>query len=49
MKTISEILDEVKNDMCNDYCKWPNAWDEDKEEIALEDSEQCKNCPLNRL
>lgn len=49
MKTVSEILEEVKNVMCSNYCKWPDQWDEEEEEMELFDSYQCKNCPLNRL
>jgi len=49
MSTLSEILEEVKEKMCNDYCRYPNEWDEEKEGCELCESEVCANCPLNRL
>lgn len=49
MKTISEQIEEIKNDMCRNYCKYPDIWDEETEGIELADSEHCQNCPLNRL
>ena len=49
MKTIIDILEEVKAEMCINYCKWPDLWDAEKEGKDLSDSEQCENCPLNRL
>ena len=49
MSSITEILEEVKNDICNKYCKWPEEWDEEKEGIELCESDICANCPLNRL
>ena len=35
--------------MCDDYCKWPAIWDEEKMGYPLADSDICKNCPLNTL
>lgn len=49
MKSISDILEEVKTEMCNNYCKWPDQWNEEKEGMDLIDSDQCINCPLNKL
>lgn len=48
-KTAIEIIQEVSEDLCNNYCKYPDSWDEEKEGIPLEDSDICTNCPLNRL
>lgn len=48
-KTISEIIEEVKTDICMNYCKYPGARDEEKMGIELPESEICKNCPLDRL
>ena len=48
-QTIAEIIDEVKIAMCNDYCKYPHIWDEEKEGCELIDSDICLNCPLGRL
>lgn len=47
--TIAEILEEVKTDMCNDYCRYPKEFDEEKEGCELCESEHCQSCPLNRL
>lgn len=48
-KSIVEILNEVVDDICNNYCKYPSIWDEEKEGCELCESEICQNCPLNRL
>ena len=48
-QTISEIIEEVKDEICQHYCKWPYQWDEEKEGIELSESTLCKNCPLRRL
>ena len=47
--TVSEIIEEIKVAMCNDYCRFPNEFDEEKEGCELYESEICGNCPLNRL
>lgn len=49
METVSEIIEEVKTQMCNDYCRFPREWDEEKEGMELTESDHCQNCPLNRL
>ena len=49
MKTISEQMEEIKQIMCDKYCKFPYLWDEEKEGQELCESELCENCPLNRL
>ena len=48
-QTISEIIEEVKDEICQYYCKWPYQWDEEAEGCALDDSTLCENCPLGRL
>ena len=47
--TIPQILEEVVEEMCQKYCKYPEQWDEEKEGVELSESEICANCPLNRL
>lgn len=47
-KSVSEIIHEVTEDICNHYCKYPDTWDEETQG-DLFDSEICQNCPLNRL
>ena len=48
-KNISEQLEEIAETFCNDYCKYPEIWDEEKEGCELMDSEVCANCPLNKI
>lgn len=48
-KSISEILEEVKEQICEDYCRYPRDWDEIEEGMELIDSDICINCPLGRL
>jgi hypothetical protein len=42
-KTISEMFEDIKEQMCDKYCKYVDELGE--EEI----DELCTNCPLNRL
>ena len=45
---ISRTFDEVKQQICDDYCRY--ACDKTPGEIEdLWDSETCNNCPLNKL
>ena len=48
-KTVAEMLLDIANDICNNYCKFPDIYDEQKEGVELCESEICANCPLNRL
>lgn len=48
--SIAEQIEDIKKDMCDNYCKMPyrysaNEW----EEIVYSDDSPCNNCPLNRL
>lgn len=46
----TEIIEEVKDQICNDYCRYPREWDEEEHDgLELYDSDICANCPLNRL
>lgn len=47
--TITEALEDIANKICDEYCKYPDTWDEEKEGCELCDSEICKNCPVGRL
>lgn len=49
MDSISKQLEEISNEICNNYCKYPEQWDEEKEGCELIDSDICLNCPLGRL
>lgn len=48
-KTITKQLEDIASEICWNYCKWPDKWDEEAEECELSESEICGNCPLNRL
>lgn len=37
-------LEEIKNDMCDNFCKWPF-----NTETQADLNEICKDCPLSRL
>ena len=48
-KTITEQIQEIVDDICQHYCKYPDIWDEEAEGMELAESDHCMNCPLNRL
>ena len=49
-KSIKQILEDVFEDMCNNYCKYPYEYNpEDHDGVELWDSEICDNCPLSKL
>ena len=44
-----DTVGEIDEKICSSYCKYPDIWDEEKEEMPLMDSDICQNCPLNDL
>lgn len=49
---LSDQLDEteiVKEDYCNNYCKYPMLWSTKEAGMELCESDYCKNCPTNRM
>lgn len=48
-KSIIKQLQEIAEDICSDYCKYPGTWDEEAEGVELCESAICKECPLNRM
>ena len=48
-KTVKEIIEEVAEAICLNYCKYPGIWDEEAEGMELSQSPTCQNRPLNRL
>lgn len=48
-KTISEEFEDIKEQMCRNYCKYTDKWDEEVMGYELCESEVCAQCPLNRL
>lgn len=52
MKSITQQIEDVKNEMCDKYCKYPEKpIPEGKTEDWLwcDDESPCHNCPLNKL
>ena len=47
LQTISHDFDSMAEKICEQYCRYPFEWDEDKEQIPFTESDICKNCPLN--
>ena len=48
-KSITQQIQEIVEDVCQNYCKWPDLYDDEMEGCELADSSICANCPLNRL
>lgn len=46
-KTIKEQLLDIAEDICDNYCKYPEQWHGDREDLY--ESETCRNCPLNKI
>lgn len=45
-KSVTDLIEEVREEICNKYCKY---YDMDHE-LAQDDLEEiCKSCPLNKL
>lgn len=44
--TISDIIEEVKTEICDNYCKYPDLFSAEEEEVLLG---MCEECPLGRL
>lgn len=47
VKTVTDILEEVKQEMCDGYCKYQTIVN-DREELFAKDG-PCMECPLNKL
>ena len=45
-KTVSEILEEVKANICDEYCRYPYQFGEDEQDDL---DAICETCPLERL
>lgn len=53
-KSVNEIIEEVKTEICDNYCKYPDIYDTRKDSGEDYDydrmfGEKCDRCPLNRL
>ena len=49
MNKTKEQLAQIAEDFCNNYCKYPDIWDEEKEGYELSESDICANCPISKL
>ena len=49
MNKTKEQLEQIAEDVCNNYCKYPDIWDEEKEGYELSESDICANCPISKL
>ena len=48
-KNVTGIIESVKEEICDKYCKYNATWDPEKEGMELFESDICTNCPLNLL
>lgn len=46
--TVSQILEEIAAKICDEYCKYPDQWNEEKNGPLCE-SDVCVNCPLSLM
>lgn len=44
-----DAIEEIKEQICDYYCRFPGMYDKQTEELEMCDTDVCKNCPLNRL
>lgn len=50
MKSIVKIIEEVVEEMCDKYCKWPGNLPVDENGDIIDSPDlPCTNCPLNKL
>ena len=47
--TISDIVESVAQDFCDNYCKFPGEYGEEDDDYERLIDEKCSNFPLNRL
>ena len=45
----AEQAEDIKEQICAEYCKYPLQWNEEVMGYELSESEVCARCPLNRL
>ena len=48
-KRLSAQLEQIAEEFCNNYCKYPDIWDEEKEGCELSESDICANCPMSKI
>jgi hypothetical protein len=45
----NEELEEIKEQFCDEYCRWPREYDEVEEGIPLSSTAICAQCPIESL
>lgn len=45
----SDVVEGVKESMCDNYCKHPGSWDKEKMGCELSESIICETCPMKLL
>lgn len=51
-QTVAQIMEQVIEDMCDRYCRWPNEpipAGKTEDWLINDDESPCNDCPLNRL
>ena len=51
-QSITDLLDDAKTKMCNEYCRYPFMpipEGKDDDWLAMDPDSPCKNCPLDML
>lgn len=49
MKSADAIMEQVIQEMCDHYCKYPAIWDREHPGEDMPEDGPCLDCPLNRL
>ena len=47
-ETITKQMEWIAEEMCINYCKYPDNWNEERDG-ELSESDICKNCPIGKL
>lgn len=48
-RTLPVMMQEISEQMCAHYCKYPDIWDTEAAGYELCESDICKSCPMNLL
>ena len=48
VRIVNQLM-EITEEICRNYCKYPDLWDEEAEGCELSESEHCRNCPLRQI
>lgn len=48
-KSVSQIIEEVKMEICDNYCRYTEIYDSNDDDYDAMMEERCVNCPLSRL